>query len=88
VLAEIGAAEVPLLVICNKIDETHTAPGVERDDRGTINAFLSVPAQVWAWTVCGLYWPPNRAVGLCPGQILNTGRFTILNTLKTPTNRS
>jgi len=36
VLAEIGAAEVPLLVICNKIDETHTAPGVERDDRGTI----------------------------------------------------
>jgi len=36
VLTEIGAAEVPLLVICNKIDETHTAPGVERDDRGTI----------------------------------------------------
>jgi len=36
VLTEIGAAEVPLLVICNKIDETHTAPGVEWDDRGTI----------------------------------------------------
>ncbi len=36
VLIEIGAAEVPLLVICNKIDETHTAPGIERDDRGTI----------------------------------------------------
>ena len=36
VLIEIGAAEVPLLVICNKIDETHTPPGVERDDRGTI----------------------------------------------------
>ncbi len=36
VLAEIGAAEVPLLVICNKIDETHTAPGVERDAHGTI----------------------------------------------------
>jgi len=36
VLAEIDAAEVPMLVICNKIDETHTAPGVERDDRGTI----------------------------------------------------
>jgi len=36
VLTEIGAAEVPLLVICNKIDETHTAPSVERDDRGTI----------------------------------------------------
>ena len=36
VLAEIGAAEVPLLVICNKIDETHTPPGVERDAHGTI----------------------------------------------------
>jgi len=45
VLAEIGAADVPLLVICNKIDETHTAPGVERDDRGTIRrVFVSARA--------------------------------------------
>ncbi|HEX8961999.1 MAG TPA: GTPase HflX [Rhodocyclaceae bacterium] len=32
VLEEIGAGEVPQIVIWNKIDATHAAPGVERDD--------------------------------------------------------
>ena len=36
VLREIGAAEVPTLVICNKIDETVTAPAIERDAHGRI----------------------------------------------------
>ncbi len=36
VLAEIGAAEVPQLVVWNKIDLTGVAPGVERDEYGNI----------------------------------------------------
>ena len=36
VLAEIGADRVPQLVVLNKIDAAHLAPGVERDAYGTI----------------------------------------------------
>jgi len=36
VLAEIGAAEVPQIVVWNKIDLTAAAPGVERDDCGRL----------------------------------------------------
>jgi GTP-binding protein HflX len=36
VLSEIGAADVPCLIICNKIDETLAAPTIERDAHGTI----------------------------------------------------
>ncbi|MBI4757117.1 MAG: GTPase HflX [Betaproteobacteria bacterium] len=36
VLAEIGAAEVPQIMVWNKVDVTGAAPGVERDDCGTI----------------------------------------------------
>jgi GTP-binding protein HflX len=42
VLAEIGAAEVPRLLVFNKIDRTEHVPAVERDPYGTIRAvFLS-----------------------------------------------
>ncbi|MDQ1342757.1 MAG: GTPase [Pseudomonadota bacterium] len=36
VLGEIGAAEVPQIVVWNKIDLTAAAPGVERDDCGRL----------------------------------------------------
>jgi GTP-binding protein HflX len=36
VLAEIGAADVPQILVWNKIDATHAAPGVERDEYGRI----------------------------------------------------
>jgi GTP-binding protein HflX len=36
VLSEIGAAEVPQIVVWNKIDLTAAAPGVERDDCGRL----------------------------------------------------
>jgi GTP-binding protein HflX len=36
VLAEIGAGEVPQIVVWNKIDVTGVVPGVERDDCGNI----------------------------------------------------
>ncbi|MCC7182150.1 MAG: GTPase HflX [Rhodocyclaceae bacterium] len=36
VLAEIGASEVPTLIVWNKIDRTHVAPGVDRDPHGRI----------------------------------------------------
>ena len=36
VLAEIGAAEVPQLVVWNKIDATAATPGVERDEYARI----------------------------------------------------
>lgn len=36
VLSEIGAAEVPQVMIWNKIDETSVAPGLERDECGKI----------------------------------------------------
>lgn len=38
VLEEIGAGEVPRLIVYNKIDRTHLAPGVERGECGTIRA--------------------------------------------------
>ncbi len=37
VLAEIGAADVPQIVVWNKIDATAAAPGVERDEYGNIS---------------------------------------------------
>ena len=37
VLAEIGAANVPQIVVWNKIDATVAAPGVERDEYGKIS---------------------------------------------------
>jgi len=37
VLAEIGAAEVPRLLVWNKIDQAALAPGVERDQYGRIS---------------------------------------------------
>jgi GTP-binding protein HflX len=37
VLAEIGAAEVPQIMVWNKIDLTGAAPGVERDEHGKIS---------------------------------------------------
>jgi GTP-binding protein HflX len=36
VLAEIGAADVPQILVWNKIDATHAAPEVERDEYGRI----------------------------------------------------
>jgi GTP-binding protein HflX len=36
VLAEIGAGEVPQIVVSNKIDLTHAAPGIERDECGRL----------------------------------------------------
>ena len=36
VLAEIGAAAVPQILVWNKIDATHAQPGLDRDDYGTI----------------------------------------------------
>jgi GTP-binding protein HflX len=36
VLAEIGAADVPQIVVWNKIDLTPAEPGVERDDCGRL----------------------------------------------------
>ncbi len=36
VLEEIGAGQVPQIVVWNKIDATHAAPGVERDDCGKL----------------------------------------------------
>jgi len=36
VLGEIGAGEVPQVLVWNKIDATHAAPGVERDEYGKI----------------------------------------------------
>jgi len=36
VLAEIGAADVPQILVWNKIDATHAVPGVERDEYGRI----------------------------------------------------
>ena len=36
VLAEIGASEVPTLIVWNKIDRTHVAPGIDRDPHGRI----------------------------------------------------
>jgi GTP-binding protein HflX len=36
VLEEIGAGQVPQILVWNKIDATHAAPGVERDDCGNI----------------------------------------------------
>jgi len=42
VLEEIGAGDIPQLLVWNKIDLTHAEPGVERDDCGTIRrVFLS-----------------------------------------------
>ncbi len=42
VLEEIGAGEIPQLLVWNKIDLTHAEPAVERDDCGTIRrVFLS-----------------------------------------------
>lgn len=42
VLAEIGAADVPAIVVCNKIDAAARAPGIERDAYGRIvRVFLS-----------------------------------------------
>jgi GTP-binding protein HflX len=46
VLAEIGAAEVPQLMVLNKLDLTGLPPAVERDEYGRIRAFASAP-------VCG-----------------------------------
>jgi GTP-binding protein HflX len=37
VLEEIGAADIPRILVFNKIDLTHLEPGVERDERGTIS---------------------------------------------------
>ena len=36
VLEEIGAGQVPQIVVWNKIDATHAAPGVERDEYGRL----------------------------------------------------
>jgi len=36
VLAEIGAAEIPQILVWNKIDETGVAPGIDRDEYGRI----------------------------------------------------
>ncbi len=36
VLEEIGAGEVPQILVWNKIDATHAAPGIERDEYGKI----------------------------------------------------
>ena len=36
VLEEIGAGQVPQIVVWNKIDASHAAPGVERDDCGRL----------------------------------------------------
>ncbi len=42
VLEEIGAGEIPQILVWNKIDLTHAEPAVERDDCGTIRrVFLS-----------------------------------------------
>jgi GTPase len=42
VLAEIGAGDVPQVMVWNKLDLTHAAPAVERDDCGRIRrVFLS-----------------------------------------------
>jgi GTP-binding protein HflX len=38
VLAEIGAEEVPCIIVMNKCDATTTPPGVERDEYGKIRA--------------------------------------------------
>jgi GTP-binding protein HflX len=38
VLAEVGAAQVPTILVYNKIDRTSLEPGVDRDECGTIRA--------------------------------------------------
>jgi GTP-binding protein HflX len=49
VLAEIGAADVPQLMVLNKLDLTGLPPAVERDEYGRICAFASAlsPATVY-----------------------------------------
>lgn len=47
VLADIGAADVPTIVVCNKIDAAGRGPGIERDACGSIDrVFLSARDEV------------------------------------------
>jgi GTP-binding protein HflX len=47
VLADIGAGEVPQILVLNKVDLTGLAPGVERDEYGKISR-LRVSAKTGA----------------------------------------
>jgi len=53
VLAEIGAADIPQILVFNKIDLQDVPPSVQRDDYGRIaRVFLSAKSGA-GWTVCG-----------------------------------
>ncbi|MBC9070490.1 GTPase HflX [Thauera sp. CAU 1555] len=70
VLREIGAGEVPQILVWNKIDLTHAAPAVERDDCGNIRrVFLSARSgEGLALLRDALAEAAHRAGAAAPGQ--------------------
>ncbi len=70
VLREIGAAEVPQILVWNKIDQTEAVPGIDRDDCGNIRrtrlsartgAGLQFLRQAVAEASQGMPVPPNAS---------------------------
>jgi hypothetical protein len=57
VLAEIGAAEVPQLMVLNKLDLTGLPPAVERDEYGKSCAFASALVAATVCRCCAKPWP-------------------------------
>ena len=61
VLAEIGAADIPQVLVFNKIDLQDIPPSVQRDDYGKIcPCFLECQKRARVWMACDSPWLKPR----------------------------
>ncbi|AZG08788.1 GTPase HflX [Pigmentiphaga sp. H8] len=86
VLEEIGAADIPRILVYNKIDRSSHEAGVERDEHGTISrVFVSAIERTGLDALRGAIVEAGRADPVVPGNNSSDPRFRTLSSSVGPT---
>jgi len=86
VLEEIGAADIPRILVYNKIDRSSHEAGVERDEHGTISrVFVSAIERTGLDALRGAIVEAGHADPVVPGNNSNDPRFRTLSSSVGPT---
>ncbi|RZS81041.1 GTPase HflX [Pigmentiphaga kullae] len=86
VLEEIGAADIPRILVYNKIDRSSHEAGVERDEHGTISrVFVSAIERTGLDALRGAIVEAGQADPVVPGNNSSDPRFRTLSSSVGPT---